>query len=65
MPKGWQEYSNGGVIPMYKREVSDIAVSSYPYYGGVNESWDHSIGRTCFTRTIDVDMYPLFSKTKN
>lgn len=59
MPKGWQEYSDGGgVIPMMNR---DVAVSSYPYPGGgVNESWDHEIGRTCFSRTIDKDLYPPY-----
>lgn len=59
MPKGWQENSyGGGVMPM--RE--DVAVSSYPYPGGgMNESWDHEAGRTCFLRTIDEDLYPPFS----
>lgn len=61
MPKGWQEYG-GGINPMYKVS-SDIAVSSAPYPSGVNDSWDHKIGRTCFTRTIDIDMYPPFSET--
>ncbi|MFA6251491.1 MAG: DUF5671 domain-containing protein [Candidatus Paceibacterota bacterium] len=62
MPKGWQEYNyGGGVIPMYAEK--DIAVSSYPYPGGgTNESWDHKAGRTCFTRTIDTDIYPPFQK---
>lgn len=62
MPKGWQEYNyynGGGIMPMYK-ETSDIAVSSAIYPGGVNDSWDHKIGRTCFTRTIDKDIYPPF-----
>ncbi|MEK7588470.1 MAG: DUF5671 domain-containing protein [Patescibacteria group bacterium] len=59
IPKGWREYSNGGVMPMYPEK--DIAVSSYPYPGGgVNESWSHEAGRTCFTRTIDKDIYPPF-----
>lgn len=59
IPKGWREYSNGGVMPMYAEK--DIAVSSYPYPGGgVNESWSHEAGRTCFTRTIDKDIYPPF-----
>lgn len=61
MPKGWQEYKNGGVMPAFSRETSDVAVA-YPYQGGVNESWDHSIGRTCFTRTIDKDIYPPYKK---
>ncbi len=60
MPSGWREY-NGGVMPMYEK-AQDVAVSSYPYMGGLNESWDHESGRTCFVRTIDRDMYPPFSK---
>jgi hypothetical protein len=60
MQKGWQEYGRG-INPMYKM-TSDIAVSSAPYPSGVNDSWDHRIGRTCFTRTIDKDIYPPFPK---
>ena len=60
MPKGWQEGYNGGVRPMIG---FDDSVSSYPYPGGgVNESWDHQAGRTCFTRTIDPDIYPPYTK---
>lgn len=63
MPKGWREYNNN-VMPYYG--VKDIAISSYPYPGGgINESWDHEAGRTCFDRTIDKDMYPPFSKSAN
>ena len=59
--KGWREYSSGGVMPMYSEK--DIAVSSYPYPGGgVNESWSHETGRTCFERTIDPEIYPPFNK---
>lgn len=58
MPKGWVEYG-GGVMPMFEK---DIAVSSYPYPGGVNDSWDHGIGKVCFERTIDKDIYPPFEK---
>jgi hypothetical protein len=60
MPEGWQEYNygRGDVMPMYEK---DIAVS-YPSDGGVNESWAHEIGRTCFERTIDKDMYPPYPK---
>lgn len=59
--KGWREYSNGGIImPMYDKAVSEV---SYPYPGsGVNESWDHQEGRTCFERTIDKDLYPPYPK---
>jgi len=62
MPQGWQEYG-GEVYPMafdMKREAS----VAYPYPGyGINESWDHEAGRTCFERTIDKDMYPPHPKT--
>jgi len=63
MPQGWRENSNyyGGVVPMVGSK--DIAVSyPYPGPGGVNESWDHQTGRTCFERTIDKDIYPPFEK---
>jgi hypothetical protein len=45
-------------------ESRDIAVSSYSYPGpgGMNESWDHEKGRTCFERAIDKDMFPPFQK---
>ncbi len=64
MPKGWREYSNGGIYPM---PMYDKAVSvSYPYpgSGGVNDSWDHEAGRTCFERTIDKDIYPPYRDPK-
>ncbi len=64
MPKGWQEGYYGGISPMYREMSSDIAVSSAPYPSGVNDSWDHQVGRTCFTRTIDKDIYPPFEKIK-
>lgn len=70
MPKGWQEYQNyygGGIMPMAKEDVavSDVATSAiypYPYPSGVNDSWDHQVGRTCFVRTIDKDLYPPYPK---
>ena len=62
MPKGWVEYSDGGVIPM-AYDVRDMSATSYPYPGGgTNESWEHQSGRTCFERTIDKDIYPPFPK---
>ncbi len=60
MPKGWQEYG-GGAIPMFGGS-RDIAVSSRPYYGSSNESWDHGVGEKCFEREIDRDIYPPFTK---
>ena len=62
MPQGWQENNYGGVMPMYEK-MTDVSISSaYPYPGGANDSWDHDAGRTCFTRTIDKDLYPPFKK---
>jgi hypothetical protein len=61
LPKGWVEYSKGGygggIMPM-----RDIAVSSMPYPGGMNDSWDHKEGYTCFDREIDPDLYPPYPK---
>ena len=60
MPKGWREYGSGPVMPYYGR---DVAVSMpYPAGGGINESWDHGAGRTCFERKIDKDLYPPYPK---
>jgi hypothetical protein len=62
MPQGWREYSNGGVM-MPTTVYNDTSKLSYPYPGaGMNESWDHQEGRTCFSRTIDKDIYPPFPK---
>ena len=58
MPKGWQEGNKGTPYMSTNVEIPPYGV------GGVNESWDHKIGRTCFTRTIDPDIYPLFDKSK-
>ena len=62
IPKGWQEYGGKGLPISYTMSERDVAVS-YPYPGGgVNESWDHQAGRTCFERTIDKDIYPPYPK---
>lgn len=57
MPKGWVPTSGGGIYPM-----KDTAVSSMSYPGGTGDSWDHETGRTCFTRTIDPDIFPPYPK---
>jgi len=69
MPKGWQEYQNyyggGEIMPMATKDSvsSDVASNVvYPYPSGVNDSWDHQVGRTCFERTIDKDLYPPYPK---
>ena len=63
MPKGWQEYSSVGVMPMMPVSEKGVATDvTYPYPGpgGMNESWDHQSGHTCFERTIDPDIYPTY-----
>lgn len=59
MPEGWQEIQGWGGMPFSAREVAvDMA---YPYPGGTgNDSWKHDAGRTCFSRTIDPDIYPPY-----
>lgn len=62
MPEGWQEYSRG-VMPVSSSGYAEDGVSvSAPYPGGVNDSWDHETGRTCYSRTIDTDIYPPYQK---
>ncbi len=62
MPKGWQEYGNDrGIYPVAIDLRKENASIAYPYPGsGINESWEHEAGRTCFERTIDKDIYPPF-----
>lgn len=61
IPKGYVENSRGGVFP-----TKDIAVLPVPYPGGgMNDSWDHQVGRTCFERTIDPEIYPPYPKGKS
>ncbi|MFH1769172.1 MAG: hypothetical protein ABH833_00710, partial [Parcubacteria group bacterium] len=58
-PEGWVEYyRGGGIMPMGGKGgyAEDMAIS-YPYPGGMNDSWDHEEGRTCFERTIDPEVY--------
>ena len=41
---------------------SSSVIKAMPYYDGYNrsfdENWTHGVGRTCFSRTIDPDLYP-------
>lgn len=64
MPKGWREGSGyrGGIIQMEEKTGIDASVS-FPF-GGINESWNHDVGRTCFERTIDKDIFPPFAEIK-
>lgn len=53
--KGRGAYYGGGMS--YPTVAYD---ASYPLGGG-QDSWKHEAGRTCFTRTIDPDKYPVNS----
>ncbi|MDD3662369.1 MAG: DUF5671 domain-containing protein [Candidatus Pacebacteria bacterium] len=65
MPKGWQEGGYGRMMSVSPVAVKDdIAISSTYPYGGINNSWDHGVGRTCFNRIIDKELYPPFEKEK-
>lgn len=61
IPKGWNEFS-GGIMPI--SGVGYDKAVSYPSFGGINESWTHESGYTCFSRTIDPDLYPPFPKSE-
>lgn len=66
IPEGWNElnsYDGVRPLPGYA-EGKDIA--SYAYItppSGVNESWKHEAGYTCFERTIDKEIYKPYPKT--
>lgn len=63
IPKGWVPGQTGGGIAYPMTATRDVAVSAVaPYPGGIGDSWDHEAGHTCFTRTIDPDMYPPYPK---
>ena len=57
----------------FKTEVGTTTINSitgkqvtspYPYGNNmINENWQHGIGRTCFTRTIDSQLYPVNTPT--
>lgn len=34
----------------------------YPYYDSFSQNWDHETGETCFTRTIDPELYKTSSQ---
>lgn len=41
--------------------VENFSRPVYMYKGGVDENWKHGVGRVCFDRIIDPDMYPPLS----
>ncbi|MBP6857812.1 MAG: hypothetical protein KBC11_01310 [Candidatus Pacebacteria bacterium] len=58
-PQGFVENGRygGGIMP-----TKDMAMTEPSFGGGMNESWDHQGGRTCFEREIDPDLYPPYPK---
>lgn len=62
MPQGWVE--NGGpiAVPIAYQGGTVSSSPAMPPGSGMNESWDHQAGHTCFDRTIDPDLYPPYPK---
>lgn len=58
MPQGWQENNYNRIMSI--TDKSGIPNSIEPYSFGVNNSWVHGVGHTCFKRTIDTDIYPPY-----
>jgi hypothetical protein len=52
-----------------KEGKDEYGKNSYPVspyvVGGIPENWQHGVGRVCFERTIDKELYPPFSKNKS
>jgi hypothetical protein len=66
IPQGWQEMGTTYPMPMSdKASVASETMATGPdYRGAQNENWDHQIGRTCFTRKIDPQIYPPFKNNE-
>ncbi len=47
-----------------KPTQKDTTRALYPVGAGIDQNWDHSAGTVCFARTIDKQLYPIFSKVK-
>jgi hypothetical protein len=63
IPKGYVPGGNRGGVMMAPSVAYDTT-SIRPVPGGVGENWDHEAGYTCFSRTIDPELYPPFPKEK-
>ncbi|MCR4331022.1 MAG: DUF5671 domain-containing protein [Patescibacteria group bacterium] len=46
-----RETPEGAGLQGYESEV-------YPHKSGLDENWQHGVGRVCFDRTIDPELYP-------
>jgi hypothetical protein len=54
--KGRGDFGGGGGFGYSSRDVA------YPSYGGFDDNWLHKAGPTCFVRTIDSEIYPVYTK---
>lgn len=61
-PKGWIKNGSEGYYAV--APTKGVSEPSMPYPPGINDSWDHKEGRTCFERTIDPELYPPFPKAQ-
>ena len=61
-PKGWSENTNIATPVMYSDKTVSSSIS--PSIQN-NDSWDHGVGRTCFIRTIDPQIYRPIDKIQN
>lgn len=62
IPEGWNEYKNYGVIALDAQAGETSATIPPTVPSGVNESWKHEAGYTCFERTIDKEIYKPYPK---
>lgn len=37
---------------------------AHPFYDGISQNWEHELGRVCFERQIDKQLYPPLNKRK-
>ena len=43
--------------------LEGYATPDYPYKDAMSENWQHGVGKVCFDRTIDPELYPPLDKT--
>ena len=60
--KGDMEFELCATFRRASDETSPQVARPVGLYGGMNENWQHGAGRTCFSRTIDKDLYPPLNK---
>ncbi len=61
------EYKKTGTMSFelcanFNTEYNQPVPAMYEMNDGVNENWQHGMGRACFTRTIDPELYPAIKR---